>query len=371
MVADFPVSPIWRDTLNHALLTWYDDQARDLPWRTLPTPYRVWISEIMLQQTQVTTVLPYFARWMAQFPTVSDLARAPLETVLKNWEGLGYYARARNLHKAAQVVMDTYGGTLPDTVAGLRELPGIGAYTAGAIASIAFGQKAAAVDGNLKRVFARLLAYDTPINTPVAEKALWAVANDLLPEVRAGDWNQALMDLGATICLPRNPRCLLCPLRDKCRAHQFGLVNELPRKVARSPRPHYTVVAGVIWNQSHDRLLIARRPDDKMLGGLWEFPGGKIEAGESLESGLQRELREELAIEVQVGKEIIVIDHAYTHFSITLHALHCTHIRGEPQAIGVADFRWLRLEELRALPYPKTDLQIIGALEKQNVKDGL
>lgn len=369
MVADFSVPSTWRDTLNHALLTWYDQQARDLPWRSDPAPYRVWMSEIMLQQTQVTTVLPYFARWMAQFPTITDLATAPLETVLKTWEGLGYYARARNLHKAAQVVVEEHNGIVPDTVEGLRALPGIGIYTAGAIASIAFGRKAAAVDGNLKRVFARLMAYETPINTPAAEKELWAIAETLLPDERAGDWNQGLMDLGATICLPRNPRCLLCPLRDECRANQLGLVHELPRKNARAPRPHYTVVAGVIWNQAHDRLLIAQRPHDKMLGGLWEFPGGKLETGETLEAGLQRELREELAIEVEVGEELTVVEHGYTHFSITLHALHCTHISGDPQPLGVADFRWLPPDELLALPYPRTDLQIIKALDRVRGKE--
>jgi A/G-specific adenine glycosylase len=370
MVADFSVSTAWRDTLHLALLTWYDEQARTLPWRSNPTPYRVWMSEIMLQQTQVTTVLPYFERWMAKFPTVTDLAEAPLETVLKTWEGLGYYARARNLHKAAQVVVQEYNGELPDTVEGLLKLPGIGVYTAGAIASIAFGRKAAAVDGNLKRVFARLMAYEPPINTPSAEKDLWAIAEVLLPEDRAGDWNQALMDLGATICLPRNPRCLLCPLRDECRANQLGLVHELPRKNARAPRPHYTVVAGVIWNPARDYLLIAQRPHDKMLGGLWEFPGGKIEAGETLEAGLQRELREELAIEVEVGDELTIVDHAYTHFSITLHAFHCIHRGGDPQAIGVADFRWMRPDELLVLPYPRTDLQIIQALQTESGNGG-
>jgi A/G-specific adenine glycosylase len=362
MVADMIVSPEWRTTLNENLLSWYDQQARTLPWRSDPTPYRVWISEMMLQQTQVTTVLPYFERWMAQFSTVAQLAAAPQEQVLKAWEGLGYYARARNLHKAAQGIVEEHGGVLPDTVEGLRALPGIGAYTAGAIASIAFGRKAAAVDGNLKRVLARLTAYDLPINTPAGEKALWAIAEAILPDERAGDWNQALMDLGATLCLPRAPRCLLCPVRAECRANELGMVHELPRKNARAPRPHYTVVAGVIWNAAHDHLLIAQRPQDKMLGGLWEFPGGKVEGDETLEQALVRELREELAIEVEVGDELTVVNHGYTHFSITLHALHCTHLSGEPQCLGVADFRWLPLDELLVLPYPRTDLQIIEAL---------
>ncbi|MBA3533218.1 MAG: A/G-specific adenine glycosylase [Ardenticatenales bacterium] len=357
--------PIDADALHEALLRWYDAQARDLPWRTRPEPYAVWISEIMLQQTQVTTVTPYYERWMAQFPTVEALAAAPLESVLKAWQGLGYYARARNLHRAAQQVVGEHGGTLPSTVAALLKLPGIGRYTAGAIASIAFGQRAAALDGNLKRVFARLTALEEPINRPTGESALWDIAEALLPEERVGDWNQALMDLGATICISGTPRCLLCPLRGLCEAQHEGRQDEIPYKVARKPRPHYTVAAGVIWDAAREKLLIAQRPEDKMLGGLWEFPGGKCEPGESLAECLQRELREELAIEVEVGEELVVVEHGYTHFSITLHALHCTHMAGEPTPLAVADCRWVTLAELDAFPWPRTDLQIIEALKKE------
>jgi A/G-specific adenine glycosylase len=352
----------WRSALHEALLRWYDAQARDLPWRATPAPYAVWVSEIMLQQTQVATVLPYYERWMAQFPTVEALAAAPLDAVLKAWQGLGYYARARNLHKAAQQVVAAHGGQLPDSVEALLKLPGIGRYTAGAIASIAFGRRAAALDGNLKRVFARLTALEEPINRPAGERALWAIAETLLPEQRVGDWNQALMDLGATVCISGTPRCLLCPLRGLCEAQRQGKQDEIPHKIARKPRPHYTVTAGVIWDGAREHLLIAQRPEDKMLGGLWEFPGGKCEPGESLAECLQRELREELAIEVEVGEELVVVEHGYTHFSITLHALHCTHIAGEPTPLGVAACRWVTLDDLDAFPWPRTDLQIIEAL---------
>ncbi len=359
---DFDLPPGWRETLNQRLLEWYDVPARDLPWRGTPDPYAVWVSEIMLQQTQVATMTPYFERWMAQFPTVEALAAAPQEAVLKAWQGLGYYARARNLHRAAQVVVEEHGGQLPDTVEALLRLPGIGRYTAGAIASIAFGRRAAALDGNLKRVWARLVALEEPINSREGEALLWAVAEQMVPDERAGDWNQALMDLGATICIPRVPRCLLCPLRGLCRAQQQGRQDEIPHKLRRQPRPHYTVTAGVIWNAARDCLLITQRPQEKMLGGLWEFPGGKCQPGESLEACLQRELDEELGIAVEVGEKLTVVEHGYTHFSITLHAFHCTHTAGEPTPHGVADLRWVRVDELDAFPWPRTDLQIIAAL---------
>ncbi|MGB0385623.1 MAG: A/G-specific adenine glycosylase [Ardenticatenaceae bacterium] len=360
----FEISPESKGALHERLLEWYDTQARDLPWRNSNDPYAIWMSEIMLQQTKVATVIPYFERWMARFPTVEALAAAPLDAVLKAWEGLGYYARARNLHRAAQLVVSDYDGQLPHTVKELLKLPGIGQYTAGAIASIAFGEPAPALDGNLKRVFARLTSLEEPINRRAGEKELWAIAEALLPEERVGEWNQALMDLGATICISRTPRCLLCPLRGLCDAQKKGLQSSIPIKIARRPRPHYTVTAGIIWDEAHERILIAQRPTDKMLGGLWEFPGGKCEPKESLHACLQRELREELAIEVEVGDLVTVIKHGYTHFTITLHAFHCTYRTGTPTALEVADFRWVTMAELDRFPWPKTDLQIIEALRK-------
>lgn len=358
-----PITAEWADELHERLLAWYAAQARDLPWRRTTDPYAIWISEIMLQQTQVERVKDYFERWLARFPTVEVLAEAPLDDVLKLWEGLGYYARARNIHRAARQIVAEHDGHLPDTVEGLLALPGIGRYTAGAIVSIAFGRPAAALDGNLKRVLARLTCLETPVNTPAGERALWEIAEALVPAEGAGDWNQALMDLGATLCLPQAPRCLLCPLQGLCLAQREGRQAELPVRVAPSSRPHYQVTAGLIWNQQGE-LLIARRPLDKMLGGLWEFPGGKCENGEELGACLQRELREELEIEVEVGERLTVVEHGYTHFSITLHAFHCRHVAGEPRPLGVADCRWVRPDDLDAFAWPRTDRQIILALQE-------
>jgi A/G-specific adenine glycosylase len=359
---NFEISPELPATLHERVLAWYDSQARDLPWRNTDDPYKIWMSEIMLQQTQVATVIPYFERWMERFPTVEALAEAPLDAVLKAWEGLGYYARARNLHRAAQLVVSDYGGELPSTAKELLKLPGIGKYTSGAIASIAFGERVAALDGNLKRVFARLTALEEAINSSKGEKELWAIADALLPNERVGDWHQALMDLGATLCISRTPRCLLCPLLGLCEAQQAGLQSTIPYKKARKARPHYAVSAGIIWDEKGEQILIAQRPTNKMLGGLWEFPGGKCEKNESLSDCLKRELREELAIEVEVGDKLTVIEHGYSHFTITLHAFHCTHRAGTPTALEVADFRWVKQEELDQFAWAKTDLQIIKAL---------
>lgn len=349
------------EAFARALLDWYDAHRRDLPWRRTRDPYAIWVSEIMLQQTQVARVAEYFARWMERFPTVQALAEASLDDVLKLWEGLGYYSRARNVHKAARVIVNERGGRLPQTAAEWQTLPGVGPYTAAAIASIAFDEPVAALDGNLKRVLARVCLVEAPINTPEGTRLLNAIAQALVPPHRPGDWNQALMDVGANICVSRSPRCLLCPLRAHCAAAAAQRQHDLPRRQPRRKRPHYIVTAALIWNDA-GQLLIAQRPHDKMLGGLWEFPGGKCEEGETLEACLRREIREELGIDIEVGDHLTTVEHGYTHFSITLHAFHCRFCGGEPQALGVADWRWVSPDELDAFAWPSTDAKIIAAL---------
>ena len=352
-----------------ALLRWYRGCRADLPWRREPSPYRVWLSEVMLQQTQVETVIPYYQRFIAAYPTVFDLARAPLDDVLKLWEGLGYYSRARNLHRAARIIVADYGGSLPGDARELRKLPGIGRYTAGAIASIAFGRPAAVLDGNVMRVFARLLDLEDDITASATQEKLWLIAADWLPPAGAGDYNQALMELGQKICKPGNPRCEVCPLRQHCRAFALGSVAERPVRTKRAPRPHYDVAAGLI-RDGQGRLLIAQRPLDGLLGGLWEFPGGKAEGGESLEQCLGRELREELAIEVAVGDLFTVVEHGFTHFKITLHAFECRYLRAlspytEPQALEALDWAWAREEQLGDYSFGKADRQVIEELHRR------
>ena len=252
------------------LLDWYDGAARVLPWRSEPTPYRVWVSEIMLQQTRVEAVKPYFDRFLSALPTVQALAAAPEETVLKLWEGLGYYSRARNLHKAAKMICEEFGGELPSEKAELLRLPGIGSYTAGAVASIAFNQKLPAVDGNVLRVISRVLASRQDITSAEVKKAMERALQEIIPE-RAGDFNQSLMELGATVCLPNGaPLCLLCPLYGLCRAAEEGIQDEIPVKTPKKPRKIERRTVFVLWNDG--RLAIRRRPKKGLLAGLWELP---------------------------------------------------------------------------------------------------
>jgi A/G-specific adenine glycosylase len=344
------------------LLRWATKNLRDLPWRVEPRdPYRVWVSEIMLQQTQVVTVIPYFRRFIERFPTVQALAAAPLDDVLKLWEGLGYYARARNLFRAARKVVAEFEGRLPDTVEELSQLPGIGRYTSGAIASIAFGRDAPVVDGNVKRVLCRVYAIRGDARQPAVQKKLWACAEANLPKGKGGRWNEAMMELGATVCTPRSPRCDECPLAGVCRARALGTQEQLPTKATKKRLPHYDVTAAVI--RKRGRILIAQRPVGGMLGGLWEFPGGKVERGESLEECLRREIKEELGVEIEVDQPVTQVKHAYTHFRITLHAFECRLVSGRPRAIQVADWRWVRFDELGDFAFAVTDRKIIQALQ--------
>lgn len=335
------------------LLKWYIKNARALPWRDSRDAYAVWVSEIMLQQTRVDTVIPYFLRWMDKFPNLPSLAQADQQEVLKAWEGLGYYSRARNLHKAARQVVDQFNGQFPATEKELQSLPGIGKYTSAAIASIAFGADAAALDGNIKRVLARAFNVSIPVNSPTGEKALLDLARTHLPAGRAGDYNQALMDLGAMICLPKNPSCRICPLAKICQANLLGLQSSLPTLAKRVKTPHYIVTAAVI--RKNGKVLIARRPAKGLLGGMWEFPGGKQEKGESLQECLRREILEELGCNIQVGGELGVFKHAYTHFSITLHCFESKLNGGTPRAIEATEIRWVSTLELADFPMGKVD----------------
>jgi len=347
---------------TEALLKWYSQNARDLPWRKDPQPYAVWVSEIMLQQTRVETVIPYFERWMERFPTLAALAGASQQQVLAAWEGLGYYGRARNLQKSAQFVMERYGGDIPSDLDSLAKLAGIGRYTAAAIGSIAFGLDAAALDGNIRRVLARLFDVSEPARSPAGEKRLWELAETHLPTGKAAEYNQALMDLGALICTPRQPDCKRCPLHSDCLALANGTVEERPVCQQRKSTPHYIVTAAVIWRNG--TVLITQRPANGLLGGLWEFPGGKQQPGEDLVRCLQREIQEELQAEIEVGAELGVYRHAYTHFKVTLHAFQCCLENGsQPQLIEAQDLRWVRTDDLAKYPMGKIDRQISRDLE--------
>lgn len=343
------------------LLAWYRQHARDLPWRGHPDPYAVWVSEIMLQQTRVETVIPYFLRWMERFPGVRALAEATEQEVLRYWEGLGYYSRARCLHSAAKKITAEFQGKLPTDRKTLEKLPGVGRYTAGAIASIAFGQDEAALDGNIRRVLARIFDVRLPARSPQGEAVLWTLARETLPSGCAGVFNQALMDLGAAVCTPRSPDCERCPLSEICQARALGVQEERPVAAARPVVPHVTVTAAVISREGF--VLITRRPLKGLLGGLWEFPGGKVEESESLPGCLAREIREELGVEISVGKEFGIYHHAYTHFKVTLHAFCCQLQAGEPQPLEASSLYWAQPGELDDFPMGKIDRQIARRLQ--------
>lgn len=353
---------------SEMLLRWYQTNARQLPWRDTTDPYAVWVSEIMLQQTRVETVIDYFQRWMERFPTLKALAGAERQEVLSLWEGLGYYRRAHNLLAAAREMVDRHGGEVPSDLKTLQTLPGIGEYTAAAVSAIAYGQDVIALDGNLRRVIARLIDLDVNPRSKQGEGRLRLWAEAALPPGQASEFNQALMDLGATICIPSSPRCMQCPLQSVCGAYLHNTQSERPIKAPRKRTPHYTIAAAVIRDK--DKVLLGLRRETDLLGGLWEFPGGKVEEGETLEQALQREVDEELAVSIEPGPEIGVFPHAYTHFRITLHAFETKLLDGVPQALDHEQVLWARIDELDQFPMGKVDRLIAEELQRRwNAKD--
>lgn len=342
-------------SLQTRLLAWYHKNKRTLPWRDHPDAYAVWVSEIMLQQTRVEAVIPYFERWMRLFPTVHALADASEHEVLNAWEGLGYYSRARNLHRAAKVIVSDYGGELPGSAADLVKLPGVGRYTAGAIASIAFGADEPALDGNLKRVYARLFDVAEAVDSPRGEKLLWEVARGNLPRGRAGDFNQSLMDLGSAVCLPKNPRCLLCPVMDLCKARENGTQDLRPVRKPRKSVPHHVHAAGVIVRRG--KVLLARRPSKGLLGGMWEFPNGRVEGDQA--GALAQALEAGYRLKVREKEALVVVQHAYTHFKVTVHAFRCELL----EMSAAPNLKWVSIEELAEYPMGKVDRRIAEALK--------
>ena len=334
------------------VLAWYDQHARALPWRGHVDPYGVWVSEIMLQQTRVDTVIPYFERWMIQFPSIASLAEAPQQAVLSAWEGLGYYSRVRNLHQAARLVMLEYGGEIPHEINLLRKLPGIGRYTAAAIASIAFQQDVATLDGNLRRVFARVFDVSQPADASPGEEILWSLAQDHLPIGRAGDYNQALMDLGSAVCLPKKPLCLECPLEKICQSLESPESRPVlkPRPVV----PHRTKMAAVLVRAG--KVLLALRPSKGLLGGLWEFPSGLVEV--ETEQSLMSALSVEYGLVIRPIKFLVKLQHAYTHFTLTESAWYCELVE---ESVNQT-LSWVAISELSNFPMGKVDRAIASKI---------
>jgi len=351
-----------RRAFQEALLAWFRTHQRDLPWRRTLDPYAIWIAEIMLQQTQVATVIPYYERFLSRFPTVQALEQAPLEEVLSLWAGLGYYSRARNLHRAAREIVERYGGEMPTDYDAVRSLPGIGRYTAGAILSIAYNQEAPLLDGNVTRVLTRVFALQGDPRSGETHETLWKLAEALIPPGEARNFNQGLMELGALICIPDAPRCEACPLNALCEARRLGRQADLPER-RKSPVTEYVEdVSAVI---QHDmKVLVARRFPEGRWGGLWEFPRGTRTPEETLGETARRSARETTGCEIEAGSMVAKIKHTVANRRITLYAFEATLLAGEPAPLGYADLLWASLEDLDRLAFSSPQAKIVQALRR-------
>jgi A/G-specific adenine glycosylase len=344
------------------LIKWYTENQRGLPWRQTDNPYYIWVSEVMLQQTQVDTVIPYYHRFMRQFPDLPSLARADQQQVLKAWEGLGYYARARNLQKAARIITAQHAAVIPDDIESFRKLPGVGDYISAAVLSIAFDRPFAVVDGNVKRVLARLRLVDAPVNKSSSHKIFKTAAEELLDHTQPGTFNQALMELGAMVCTPANPGCSRCPIRDFCRAYATGKVSAFPKRIKTPPTPRYHIAVGVVYKSG--QVLITRRKPEGLLGGLWEFPGGKVGPKEDAPSACIREIKEEVNLTIKIEEYLTRVKHAYTHFKIVMDVYRCRFVSGSVKLSGPIDYRWIKLSDIDRYPFPKANHKFIPLLKQ-------
>lgn len=342
----------YRKKIQRKLLRWFEKKARDLPWRRTRDPYAIWVSEIMLQQTQVATVIPYYHKFLKSFPTVRHLARADLSEVLKIWEGLGYYSRARNLHRASQMVSNHFHGKIPDTPKDLLGLPGIGRYTAGAILSIAFNREEPILDGNVKRVLSRLFAIASYPKEARKENFLWDLSASLIPEGRASAFNQALMDLGATICTPKEPQCFRCPLDGLCKAEATGSPERFPFKAIKKKIPHVQAIAAVIKKKR--MVLVRHRPPKGLLGGLWEFPNWEIdgETTSRLRLRLRTRIKKEMGMDVEARESLGIFQQTFSHFRLTLNVFICEAMQGRGKG------KWVPIRELDLLPMSRIHRRI-------------
>jgi A/G-specific adenine glycosylase len=340
--------------LRKALLPWYRRHRRDLPWRRTHDPYLVWLSEVMLQQTTVKTATPYYEAFAARFPTLSALAAAPEEDVLAQWSGLGYYHRARNLLRAARHLEERHHGVFPKTLDAALAVPGVGLYTASAVLSIVYGSPLPVVDGNVRRVLARLFALRGP--EWAKDAAYYNLAEEILDRESPGDWNQALMELGATICTPRKPACLACPLRKACRAFAKGLVSELPEGRARRPPVDVTVAAALV--ERNGRLLLVRRAEGRLLGRMWEIPQTSLESRGLPDLG--SELRERYGLDVEPGPLVVRARHAITHRRIRVEGYRSRLRRSPP--VDEDRYRWANPKDVGALPVSSMTRKLILGL---------
>ena len=345
---------------SSALIYWYNNNKRLLPFRLTKDPYKIWISEIMLQQTQMKTAIPFYERWVNTLPTIESVATTNIDSLLKLWEGLGYYRRCHNFYQASKIVVEYHKGVVPSDYKSFKGLPGVGDYTAGAVLSISFGIPIPAIDGNVKRVMARLYGFKhlTRYNSAIINKAI----SRTLINVNPSDFNQGLMELGALICTSEFPKCFKCPLSKNCKAHQSANPTNYPQKKVKRAIPHFNVVTAIIWRGN--TFYIQKRSDDKMLGGLWEFPGGKVEKGETLELALLRELKEECNINARILKKATSIKHRYSHYSITMHCYYCE--EKNDKIVSLTNSNWIKKNEISQYSFPKANHKIFNFLNRHD-----
>jgi A/G-specific adenine glycosylase len=346
------------ETFSRRLLSWYDKHKRDLPWRSTKDPYKIWVSEMMLQQTTVATVIPFYTRWFKLFPTVSSLSKAPIQKILKAWQGLGYYARARNLHKAAQIVHKEYAGILPRNADHVRRLPGFGPYSTGSVLSIAYDMPLTIIDANVRRVVMRLLAIQGHADN-TKDSGIERYLREVFPSKRAGDFNQGLMELGALVCRSNEPLCIQCPVSRFCMAFERGIQEIIPTPKKKIIQDISAVIAIIVHG---NKYLIQQRPATGLLAGLWEFPGGKIMSGETRAKALAREVKEEIGASVVSSKFLFNVTHFYTQFRVKLFVYRCGVEIPPKQG---SRLKWVTLKEIHRYPMPSGSAKIVQRLESQ------
>ncbi len=346
------VTAVEKKQIQVKLLKWFEKNKRDLPWRKTRHPYAIWVSEIMLQQTQVTTVIPYYQKFLKSFPTLRHLAKSNLSKVLKVWEGLGYYSRARNLHRASQIVLNHFHGKIPDTLKDLLSLPGVGRSTAGAILSFAFHKEAPILDGNAKRVLSRVFAVPGSQGERKTEQLLWKISESLIPKGFSNPFNQALMDIGSMICTPKDPQCPKCPLKKHCHGYLSGKPERYPLRTIKKAIPHITALSAVI--KKDGKVLLYQRPPKGFLGGLWEFPNWRNEGKQRsrLRLRLRNYIKKEMGMNVEVKEFIGVFQQTYSHFKLTLHVFYCQPLNGRGKG------KWVPIRNLPLLPMSRIHRRI-------------
>ena len=355
-----------RARLRRRLLAWFDRCRRDLPWRRTRDPYTIWVSEVMLQQTQVATVLRYFERFLEAFPTLRALAAADEQEVLRQWQGLGYYRRARDLHRAARHLVAHHEGRIPDDPGLLGAVPGIGRYTLGAVLSQAFERRLPVVEANTRRLLCRLFGLrDSPERGPVRRR-LWEIAAALLPRGRVGDFNQALMELGALVCTPAAPGCRGCPVAGDCVARRLGLQGQLPARAVRKEPVAVREAAVAVYRGG--QLLVVQRPEEGRWAGLWEFPRGPVAAGEADEEAAARVLSQRTGVRARLGPELATLRHSVTHHRITVVCFEATYRGGRFRSGSYRQGAWLGQEGLGELPVSAPQRRLIQALAGRRQK---